>query len=152
MPDALLTVLKFCFLAVLYLFFARVLRAVWVEMSGRHQSAPEPENYAAPTRPGRRTSRTVSRLAAIEPAALRGRTFDLTEELTMGRASGCHISLDDTFVSQLHARVFRREGRVWIEDLGSTNGTHLNHDKVTSPVAVRRGDRIQVGQTVLEVN
>ena len=87
----------------------------------------------------------------VEPPALRGRSFELGEELTVGRAAGCQIALDDTYVSQLHARVFRRDNQFYVEDLGSTNGTYLNRKKVTGPVAVRRGDRLQVGKTVLEV-
>ncbi len=51
----------------------------------------------------------------------------------------------------LHARLFRRDGRLWVEDLGSTNGTFVNRKKVAAPVALRRGDRLQVGTTVLEV-
>jgi pSer/pThr/pTyr-binding forkhead associated (FHA) protein len=58
---------------------------------------------------------------------------------------------DDSYASQLHARIFRKDGRLWLEDLGSTNGTYLNAKAVTSPVALRRGDRVQVGRTVLEV-
>ncbi|MEO6121400.1 MAG: FHA domain-containing protein, partial [Acidimicrobiales bacterium] len=70
----------------------------------------------------------------------------------VGRAAGCHVALpEDTFASQLHARLFRRDGRMWLEDLGSTNGTYLNAKAVAAPVALRRGDRVQVGRTVLEV-
>ena len=70
----------------------------------------------------------------------------------MARASGCGVSLaGDTFVSQLHARLYRRDTRMWVEDLGSTNGTYVNSKRLTAPVALRRGDRVQVGRTVLEV-
>jgi pSer/pThr/pTyr-binding forkhead associated (FHA) protein len=58
---------------------------------------------------------------------------------------------DDTFVSQLHARLFAREDKLYLEDLGSTNGTTLNRKPVSAPVEIRRGDRIQVGKTVFEV-
>jgi pSer/pThr/pTyr-binding forkhead associated (FHA) protein len=58
---------------------------------------------------------------------------------------------DDTFVSQVHARVFRRDGSLFVEDLGSTNGTFLNRKAVSSPMALRKGDRLQVGRSVLEV-
>ena len=57
----------------------------------------------------------------------------------------------DTFVSQLHARLYRRDGRMWVEDLGSTNGTYVNSKRLTSPLSLRRGDRVQVGRTVLEL-
>ena len=58
---------------------------------------------------------------------------------------------DDTFVSQLHARVFRRDGDLYVEDLGSTNGTYLNQRKVTTVAAMRKGDKLQIGKTTMEV-
>jgi pSer/pThr/pTyr-binding forkhead associated (FHA) protein len=78
--------------------------------------------------------------------------FPLRDEATVGRAGGCAVLLaDDTFVSQLHARVFRRDGDLYVEDLGSTNGTYLNRKKVTAPVAIRKGDKVQFGRTTMEV-
>jgi pSer/pThr/pTyr-binding forkhead associated (FHA) protein len=58
----------------------------------------------------------------------------------------------DSTVSQVHARLFRQGGKLWVEDLGSTNGTWVNKVKVSSPVALRRGDRVLVGGTMLEVS
>ena len=87
----------------------------------------------------------------VEPAKQRGRTYDLADELTIGRAAGCQIPLEDSYASQLHARVFRRNGDLLVEDLGSTNGTFLNRKKVDSAVPIRKGDRLQVGKTVLEL-
>jgi hypothetical protein len=149
MPDALLNVLKLLLLALLYLFFFRVLRAVWAELTAR------PVLVAAPAAP------SSPRVAAAAKAQLRlkvvegdtkGKAYDLGDELTVGRAAGCQVALaDDTFVSQLHARLFRKDGRYFVEDLGSTNGTFLNRKQVSAPVALRRGDRLQVGKTVFEV-
>ncbi|MDQ6928997.1 MAG: FHA domain-containing protein, partial [Actinomycetota bacterium] len=111
---------------------------------------------AAPRRaPSKRSSRggkSGSKLRIVEPADRRGQTYELGDELTLGRATGCQVTIEDNYVSQLHARVFRREGQLYIEDLGSTNGTYLNRKKVTAPIVVRRGDRLQVGRTVLELN
>jgi pSer/pThr/pTyr-binding forkhead associated (FHA) protein len=90
-------------------------------------------------------------LVVREPKGLAGTTYTLTDELTMGRAPGCHITLDDTYVSQVHARVFMRDGKVMIEDLGSTNGTYHNRAKVGAPVIVNRGDRVQAGSVVMEL-
>ena len=153
MPDSLLTILKFCFLAVLYLFFFRVLRAVWAELRGPASAPAAP--VAAPGRAAAPRaqwgSRNGTRLRVVEPADARGRTYELGEELTLGRAGGCQVTIDDTYVSQLHARLFRREGQYYVEDLGSTNGTYLNRRKVTAPIAIRKGDRLQVGKTVLEL-
>jgi hypothetical protein len=155
-PDSLLTILKFCFLALLYLFFLRVLRAVWAEVSGVTAPAPaaapparSARNWGGAARGG--NSRAGGRLRVIEPADTKGQTYELADELTVGRAGGCQITLDDTYVSQLHARLFRREGQLYVEDLGSTNGTYLNRKKVTAPIAIRKGDRLQIGKTVMEL-
>ena len=154
MPEALLTILKLFFLALLYLFFFRVLRAVWAELSPAPPraavAAPVPNAPAAPPRSAARGG--ALRLKVVEPPETRGRTYDLGDELTVGRASGCQVALpDDTYASQLHARIFRRDGDVFVEDLGSTNGTFLNRKKVSAPVSLRRGDRLQVGKTIFEV-
>jgi pSer/pThr/pTyr-binding forkhead associated (FHA) protein len=86
-----------------------------------------------------------------QDATQKGTTFDLGAEVTVGRAAGCHIALpDDTFVSQLHARVFERSGQVYVEDLGSTNGTYVNGHRVSAPTPVHKGDSLQVGSTILE--
>ena len=88
----------------------------------------------------------------VEPTTAKGRTYPVDGEVTVGRASGCTISLtDDTYVSQLHARVFLSEGDVFVEDLGSTNGTYLNRTKVSVAMPLKRGDRLQIGKTVMEL-
>jgi len=153
MPDALLNLLKLLLLALLYLFFFRVLRAVWAEISTRPVAAPAAASPApAPTRAGSTSApKSALRLKVVEGDS-KGKVYDVGDELTVGRAAGCQICLaDDTFVSQLHARLFRREGRHFVEDLGSTNGTFLNRKQVSAPIALRKGDRLQVGKTVFEV-
>jgi pSer/pThr/pTyr-binding forkhead associated (FHA) protein len=93
----------------------------------------------------------ASHLTVVEPEAMKGRRYDLGEELTVGRAAGCQVTLDDNYVSQLHARIFTRDEMLFVEDLGSTNGTYLNTRKVSSPVAMKRGDQLKIGSTVMEV-
>ena len=152
MSEQLLFILKLCLLALLYLFFFRVLRAVWAEVSAR-PLAVAPVQAPAAARGGAAPGKAAGlRLKVVEGEG-KGKVYDVGDELTVGRAAGCQIALaDDTFVSQLHARLFRREGRHFVEDLGSTNGTFLNRKQVSSPIALRRGDRLQVGKTVFEVS
>ena len=163
MPDPVLTLLKYVFLAILYLFFLRVLRAVWIELR-EPKPAPVPDNAGgatspplantAPSRPGAPGQQKLGpeKLVVEEPAERRGVEFLLSDVLTVGRAAGCGVVLtEDTFVSQLHARVFRRDGDLFIEDLGSTNGTYLNGKKVSAASVMRKGDRLQVGRTTLEL-
>ena len=90
-------------------------------------------------------------LIVLQPKVRKGAGYPLADEITLGRADSCSIGLpDDTFASQLHARVFTRDGEVWVEDLGSTNGTHVNGARLTAPVQLAIGDRLQVGNTIFE--
>jgi pSer/pThr/pTyr-binding forkhead associated (FHA) protein len=151
--EQLLTILRFALLALLYLFFLRVLRAVWAEIRGPRVSTRRQRAAAvaapAPSKKARKSGEP--HLLVVEPVAQRGRTFPLGQELTVGRAAGCQVTLDDTYVSQLHARVFARDGQYLVEDLGSTNGTYLNRNRVTGAIVMKRGDRLQVGNTVMEL-
>lgn len=90
-------------------------------------------------------------LVVLEPPTDAGRHFEVMGEMTIGRAAGCQITLDDTYISQLHARVSNADTGVVIEDLGSTNGTYVNRQRVTTPVLGNSGDRIQLGGIVLEL-
>lgn len=153
MPDQLLNLLKIFLLLLLYLFFLRVMRAVWAEVN----PAPTPE--AAPRPKRAKAAKRVAKgkhappvLRLVAPPELKGRSFPLGDEITLGRAAGCQVTIDDTYASQLHARVFQRDGQVYVEDLGSTNGTYLNRRKVTGPMVVQRGDKLQIGNTVLELS
>ena len=82
---------------------------------------------------------------------MRGKTFSLEDELTIGRAEGNKVILDDSYVSQFHARIFPKGETCVIEDMGSTNGTYLNKRRLTAPAELARGDRVKVGKTVLEM-
>lgn len=146
MPESVLTVLKFCFLALLYLFLWRVVRVVIGELR-----SPEAPAEGGEPRRERRTRRGV-RLRILEPPAQEGELYSLGDELTVGRGGGCGIVIvDDHYVSTVHARLFRRGDDVFVEDLGSRNGTYLNGSPVAGPTRLRRGDRVQFGQTVAEV-
>ncbi len=166
MSEQLLTILKLCLLVLLYLFFLRVLRAVWAELRAPVATAA-PTGAPVSNRTTRKAARTAGaaagagrpsrrggtpkNLRVIEPAAQKGRTFPLGDEITVGRAAGCSVTLDDTYVSQIHSRVFTRDGKIFVEDLGSTNGTYLNRAKVQGPMVMQKGDRLQVGSTVMEL-
>jgi FHA domain len=172
--EPLLGILKYVLLALLYLFFARVLWAVWSEVRGPRpgvagSQAPSgiastdptvaaPSPIASTIPPGKRAVRAskgrrgnIGRFVIIEPKTTRGTVFALGNEITVGRAATATIGMaDDSFVSQLHARVFRESGSVMIEDLGSTNGTYLNGKRLTTPERIAKGDRVQIGNTVFE--
>ena len=149
MPHALLHVLSYFFLGLLWLFFLYAVRMVFVEIKrSRAERAP------VPVLPPVGTDQLVPlKLKVVDPPQRRGRVYDLGEEVTVGRSPGCAVPLeDDTFISSVHARVFHRAGEFWLEDLGSTNGTWLNEERLgDGPVRLQRGDRMKAGSTTLEV-
>ncbi|NND75162.1 MAG: FHA domain-containing protein [Ilumatobacter sp.] len=167
MTDQVLNILKFALLGLLYLFFARVLWAVWSEVrmprrrtapagpqrhpAATRQAQPMPPPTAAGRKPMKGRGGRVGRLVILEPRSRRGLTFPMAGEITLGRDDKCTISItDDTFVSHLHLRIYDHEGQPMLEDLGSTNGTFHNGNKLIGAKLLHPGDRIQVGTTVIE--
>jgi pSer/pThr/pTyr-binding forkhead associated (FHA) protein len=153
MPDVILQSWKLVLLAFIYLFLFRVLRAIWANLRTTTTPPALPVENSTPERAPQTKSESkhgISRLKVLEPREQAGREYPLDQEITIGRAPGCAVNIEDTYVSQLHARVFRRDAQVFLEDLGSTNGTFANGKKVSGPMTLRKGDKIQVGRTVLE--
>ena len=141
-----LNALKVLFLAVLYLFVYRALRVAILDVrSASKQTAP-------PTAPARSVRGRPPRSIVVTEEGGAARTVDLKAPVRIGRGEGCRIRIADTYVSTFHARVFDRDGAWFVEDLGSTNGTFLNDVRVTSPAALRAGDRVRIGRTTLELS
>lgn len=161
--NAVLRVMQWSVVALIFLFFLRVIRAVWVEMSPavvrksraeRRQERRDASSSASASRPAKRKKekRKSLFLTIVEPSDHKGRTFDLDDELTVGRSPGCGVPMpDDVYTSTVHARLFRHNDQLWVEDLGSTNGTFVNSERITQAVRLGKGDLLQVGSTVFEV-
>ena len=154
MSDQLLSTLKIALLGLLYLFFARVLWAVWTEV--RVPAAPgltaNRLKKSSATKVSKAAPGVPTKLLMVEPASMRGSTVSLEDEVTVGRSPDCDVTLsDDAFVSTKHARFFRKDGDWCVEDLGSTNGTLVNAHRITGPVTLRADDRVQTGTAVFEI-
>jgi hypothetical protein len=81
-----------------------------------------------------------------------GTSIGLTgQQIIIGRADGATLMLNDDYVSTLHARLFPQGGQWIVEDLGSTNGTYLDRQKVTQPTPVSPGAPLRIGRTILEL-
>ena len=157
MSEGLLTILKFCFLALLYLFLFRVVRIVRLELKPAKLPAPAApvgaEPLAAAPATGKKDRKARGgQLYLLDPPGRQGEVYPLDDEITVGRAPGCVVVLDDdTFVSQVHARLFRRGRETYVEDLGSTNGTLVNGERISEVTRLRRGDQVQFGSTLAEI-
>ncbi|MHB1486571.1 MAG: FHA domain-containing protein [Acidimicrobiales bacterium] len=178
MSASLLAILKYFLIALLWLFFLRVLRVAWLQMSEPRrqtdldQPLPATANVAQrmpptpPAMPGPpipspvadRVSGPASSLSPspghlriVDPQGGPGRVFEIRDELVMGRSSECGVALPgDSFVSNRHVRLYRNGDGVWAEDLGSTNGTYINAQRIDGTRRLSVGDRLQVGRTTLE--
>jgi hypothetical protein len=161
MPDSVLDILKLVLLVMLYLFFARVLFAVWSEVRqpagvrGVEQPSPMPVPAGTPERrdvkPIKGRGGVPARLVVLEPKHRRGTAYAISGVLGIGReADNAIVIADDTYLSGHHARVSSGEGRVVVDDLSSRNGTYLNGTRISEPRTVKVGDRIQIGYTVFE--
>ena len=142
MPQGLVEVLRYFLLALLWLFFIYAGRMVLVDVRRGRIRTSTSSDQSGPD---------VLHLRVIEPREQRGRQFDLVGDLTLGRSSACTVVLEgDTFASSVHARIFHDDDDLWLEDLGSKNGTYINDERIAEPVRVRRGDRLKVGATIFE--
>lgn len=93
---------------------------------------------------------TVS--VAQGPAELRGVTLPVNGPVVIGRSPGADIVIGDDFVSGKHARLSPSGDGAVLEDLGSTNGTLLNGQRVTAAQSLRPGDAIDIGTVKLKVD
>jgi hypothetical protein len=155
-----LTLVRIGFLLVLWLFVIAAVGVVRTDMFGpasqrRRRSATrptapsrQPEPTAKPARP----SRSVPQQLLVTAGALAGTSLGLTDQqITIGRADDATLVLSDDYASTRHARLFPQDGQWLVEDLGSTNGTYLDRQKVTRPTPVPIGVPIRIGKTVLEL-
>ena len=159
--NAVLRIMQWGVIALIFLFFLRVIRAVWVEMSPATIRKPRSlrrqerraERAAVVPAPAKASRKRQLYLKVVQPPEHAGRTYDLDDELTIGRSPGCGVSMpEDIYASTLHARLFRRNEQLWVEDLGSTNGTFVNSEQITQAVRLGKGDLLQIGSTVFEVS
>ena len=149
MPTIVLTILQVVFVALLYLFVARAVRVIYLDLVGpRVPRASAQQSTPAPARKRRGQPKSLM----VTEADGAARTYPMAQEpLSIGRADTCQVVLGDTYASQVHARVYPKDGAWFVEDLGSTNGTYLNRTKVTAPSELGPGDEIRIGKTSLEV-
>jgi hypothetical protein len=161
MSELSLTIIRVAFLAVLWLFVIAAIGVVRTDLLGAPTSRrtkarqqqqtlrpPRQPRTTKPTRPGRGSPRFL----VVTDGALKGTSLDLAQQqITLGRANDATLVLNDDYASSRHARIFPQDGQWIVEDLGSTNGTYLDRQKVTRPTPVPLGVPIRIGKTVLEL-
>lgn len=149
--EIVVQIFRFGFLALLWLFILVAFRIVRADLLGgraRRVSAPA-RSVAAP---GRRSGRPLKQLR-VTAGPLAGTRITLgTQTILIGRADDSTLVLTDDFASSRHARLTQSEGRWYVEDLGSTNGTYLDQQRVQAPLVVAPGQPIRIGTTIIELH
>jgi hypothetical protein len=156
-----LTLIRIGFLAVLWLFVIAAVGVVRTDLFGpasqrRRRVLAARQRTGVPAqpkpRPARPNNRSTPQLLLVTAGSLAGTTVGLTDQqITIGRADDATLVLSDDYASTRHARLFPQNGQWLVEDLGSTNGTYLDRQKVTAPTPVPIGVPIRIGKTVLEL-
>lgn len=164
-----LTLIRLAFLAVLWIFVIAAVGVIRTDLFGpaisRRQrrramrgngpvSGRRPPADRVTAKAGRtaKSGRGAPRLLLVTAGALAGTTLELNaEQVTIGRANDATLVLQDDYASSRHARLYPQDGQWLVEDLGSTNGTYLDREKVTAPTPVPAGVPIRIGKTVLEL-
>jgi pSer/pThr/pTyr-binding forkhead associated (FHA) protein len=157
MSTLTLLLIRLAFLAILWLFVIAAVGVVRTDMFGVSRSGRKARRQmkaARPARPARavRNNRAEPHRLLVTAGALAGTSLGLSDQqITVGRANDATLVLNDDYASSRHARLFPQDGQWIVEDLGSTNGTYIDRQKVTQPTPVPVGVPIRIGKTVLEL-
>ncbi|RKE20330.1 FHA domain-containing protein [Streptomyces sp. TLI_171] len=170
MSDLTLTVMRLGFLAVLWLFVIVAVQVIRSDLfntkaAARPAQRPAPSSAAAGAgRPPQGQQSAAQQQQArqrrgqpthlvVTQGSLAGTTVALQgQTITLGRAHDSTIVLDDDYASSRHARIYPDQAGQWtVEDLGSTNGTYLDRQRLTTPMPLQIGMPIRIGRTVIEL-
>src|SRR5919107_2902679 len=157
MSEIALTVIKVLFLALLWVFIASAVSVIRSDLLGRTvpmRDQPRGQELEQPAPPPKKTKRTrgAPRVLMITQGSQAGQSAELADGVILiGRGADAQLSLDDDYVSTRHARVVSGENGIYLEDLGSTNGSYVNNQRITAPTTVSLSDTIRIGRTVMRL-
>ena len=148
--EIVLQIFRFGFLLLLWLFIFAAFRVVRADLFGGRAGrvAAVPPRAAAAGKKRARGPKTL----VVTAGPLAGTKINLGDQpILIGRADDSTLVLTDDFASSRHARLTNRGGQWYVEDLGSTNGTYLDQQRVQGPLLVGPGQPIRIGQTAMEL-
>ena len=143
--ESSILILRFVAIGLLYLLLAGIVIVVWRDWKSTAR-------YLERTREA--TRRSLGRLVVIrrgQTELLPGQAIPLAVITGLGRAPTNTVVLSEPFASNEHARLYRRDGRWWLEDLGSRNGTQLNGERLHARAIVVTGDVVGIGGVQMRI-
>jgi pSer/pThr/pTyr-binding forkhead associated (FHA) protein len=147
--ETALLVLKIAFLAILYIFIWRIVRSASRDLRLPQESmilSPQQASMLLAQPLGRELGRLVVLRSEVLDAG-DAYAIDATA-LSVGRGDDNDLAIaGDDYVSARHARFEPRRDGVYLEDVGSTNGTFVNGIRLTSPRRLAPGDLVKIGET-----
>ena len=157
-PAIVIQIMRFGFVALMWLFLYFIFRLIRADLTEARpksvaQAPPRGTPRPAPARTAQGQRRNTPQQLVVVAGSLVGTRINLgTAPILIGRANDSTLVLTDDFASSRHARLTRRSDGEWlVEDLGSTNGTYLDRQRVSAPLHVPVGVPIRIGKTVLEL-
>ena len=157
MSEIALLIIKVVFLALLWLFILSAVSVIRSDLFGktvRASDQQQPQELETPAPPPKKAKRQRGqpRVFTISQGNQAGLSADLAGGVIMiGRSADCQLILDDDYVSTRHARVVGAPTGIYVEDLGSTNGTYVNGQRITAPTTITLSDTVRIGKTMLRL-
>jgi pSer/pThr/pTyr-binding forkhead associated (FHA) protein len=159
--ELTLVLIRFAYLAVLWIFVLSAISVVRSDMFGaRVDSTPRSDRrtdrqsrrqVSTRTKPAKRPRGAPTHVVVLDGANA-GETVPLDRApILIGRGSDAAIRLDDDYVSTRHARIASSGDQWFVEDLGSTNGTYMGAHRLTQPTSLTLGSKVRIGKTTLEL-
>lgn len=135
-------ILRFVVLGLIYIVLFKIIKIMYMDVKG--------------TKPKRKKKPKINYALEVEDAPEniginKGSVFPLHSSITIGRKDVNTISIEDPFVSSHHAKIVMKDGRMYIKDLGSTNGTRKNGESVSDFEEIYIGDFIEIGRVIFKV-
>ncbi len=158
MSELTLVLIRFAYLAILWIFVLSCISVIRSDMFGARvareasgrgsRQERRARSKAKPAKP----KRGVPTHVAILEGGNKGETISLDEApLLIGRGNDAAIRLDDDYVSTRHARIVSSGDQWFVEDLGSTNGTYVGTSRISQATALQLGTQVRIGKTILEL-
>lgn len=134
MFSVLSLVFRYLFILIIYLFMLSIIRLIYLDIKSMYTLENETGSYL----------KLINRKELI-PYKIKDE-YALNDKITIGRNNKNTIALRDPYVSKQHLKIVKDEGKYFLEDLKSANGTYLNNEKVLDVTILKNGDRIKLGQ------